>query len=381
MSNGAGRGGWPRLFGAVAAVVLVAGLSSLGSAPVFAGVLADPIGPITPIVPIDPIAPTPSSTPPARVPSDDPPAQSVDPQPARTTVVMTTPSQVDYGTPIELAATVTDASGAAAIGSLQFTVGDGVLVGSPIELVDGKARLVYGSIPNPTIPNPVLPSPPSLQIGATFIPADAAVLAPSEGSAVIEIRPATTMITVSYTAEQALEVAEQVSVSAVIEHAPLGEGEFRAADPTGTVEFSLGGIVVATAPVLAGSNIDRGFALADVVLLQQGDAELVAVYSGDVSYGASTSSAVVIPVAAATPPNRPIVAKPSPSPTPTASSTPTPMPAAAPPATSEPIEIASSPVAEVRPDRRLVIVALVTAMLMAAAAGALIAIRVRRRAA
>jgi len=366
MSGHQGRRTRGRWAAALVAALAIAGTSLLGAG-------AAQAAPITP-------SPTPAPTP----ASASAPASA----PLATTVTMTTPSVLDYGAPIDLAATVVDSTGAPAVGTVQFEISGGETFATPIELVDGAAHVVFGSILNGSI-DPYVSSPPSLAIGATFVPADPTALAPAHGSSEVTIRKGVTVVTASSAGDQLLLPSTPVMVRAELELQGFARTSYwLPAETTGTVDFLLDGVTVATSAVVPNREQRRGVAVAQITLPAQGSGTLTAVYSGDATYASSTSAPVTMTVArpSASPSAAPAPVKTAPRPTiipaPPRSDAPvTPQaetPVEAPPASS-PVAISATPVADVGPLRGLVLTGLVAALLLLAAMGALITLRLRRR--
>jgi len=307
--------------------------------------------------------------------------------PRVTTVEITSPVIVDYGSTIDLAARVVDSAGDPAAGTVQFTV-----QGSPfftdIELIDGRAHVAFAAVDNGTTVLPYYWGEPTLVVGAAFTPADGAALTPSSTSAEITIRPAPTTTSVSVTAELPPDVAYPLPVTATVGHVPLTGGAHLPKVVAGTVDFYIDGMLSATSAVQSTIGDQQGTATAMLTLPRPGAVSLTAVYSGSDAWAASTSAAVTITVAraSASPSPAPAPVKTAPRPTtipaPPRPAAPAPAPAEtaveAPPASS-PVAISATPVADVGPVRGLVLTGLVAALLLLAAAGALITIRLRRR--
>jgi len=368
MSGNEGR--WIRRWGvALFATLVISSGSLLGAATAHAA----PNAP----------SPTPSGAPsatPSRAPSSTPLA---------TTVTMTTPTTLDYGAPIDLAATVVDSTGAPAVGTVQFDIAGGTNYWTPIDLVDGSAHIVFSSLTNGTTVNPYLWSPPSLAIGATFIPADPEALEPASGAAVVTIRKGVAVVIASLAEGQTLLPSSTATVVAEIgqQGIPL-TSYWRPAEITGSLDFLLDGVVVATSPVVTYEEERRGIATAQISVPAQGTGTLTATYSGNGTYATTTSAPVALTVvpASSTPSAAPAPVKTAPRPT-TIPAPPRPAAPAAPetetaveaPPASSPVAISSTPVADVGPARGLVLTGLVAALLLLAAAGALVTIRLRRR--
>ncbi len=316
--------------------------------------------------------------------------------PLATTVTITTPLAVDYGTTIDLAARVVDAAGDPAEGTVQFTIAGGTTFFDEFDLVDGEAHVVFGAVQDGTVILPYFWRPPSLAVSAIFTPKDAAALEPSEASAVIAIGPAPTTTTVSVTAELPPSTTFPVPVSAVVGHDVLTGGAFMPLEVAGTVDFFVDGVLQATSTVQPSGESQQGLATAMLTLPRPGGAEITAVYSGSDAWATSTSEPVTLSVAAlsasssgsgsASSSTSPSAVKSAPRPTTipapprtNAPSSPEPEATAEPAPASSPVAIASSPVSEGVPVRGLLLTGLVAAILLLAASGALITIRLRRR--
>jgi hypothetical protein len=366
-------------FGIAAAGALGAlgGVGSAAALPVPEAVSSNPSTSVDP--PTAPSTPTPTPT-----PTSTPDA----PDPVATEVTVTTVDRIDYGTPLTLSAKVADDAGRPASGSVQFSVDDEP-VGAPVELADGVAELVYASSTSRGTAAPVIAEPPSVRVGARFIPSDADLLAPSEGASVVTVRQAATATAIEFTDERVLQSGRVVAATASIVRSPVGDGSFELPGVTGAVEFYFDGALVATAEVFTVEGDPRAYAITDITLGGAGDRSLVAAFTGDRVYAGSTSRTAVVPVAPApNPAPSPVVDPVAPQP-PAENAAPgaaagapaTPAPSS-PSATPDAQSIASTTAAEdarLAPGFWLVFIAIFAGLLLVASSVALVVTQVRHR--
>lgn len=188
---------------------------------------------------------------------------------ASTTTLNTSASSADAGTSITLTATVASSSGTGATptGSVSFTR-DGNALGSA-NLVNGTATFTTSALP----------------VGTDHITASYGGDANYSSSASAPLTetispPANAAATTTAVTSSAPSAAANTSVTLTATVTPSAQGPA----PTGTVSFTLNGNVLGTSPV--GSD---GTATFTTSSLETGSDPIIASYSGDSVYAASTS--------------------------------------------------------------------------------------------
>lgn len=188
---------------------------------------------------------------------------------ASTTTLTTSASSADAGTSITLTATVASSSGTGATptGSVSFTR-DGNALGSA-NLVNGTATLTTSALP----------------VGTDHITASYGGDSNYSSSASTPLTemvspPANAVATTTALTSSAPSAASNTSVTLTATITPSAQGPA----PTGTVNFTLNGNVLGSSPVGSG-----GVATFTSSSLPQGADSIVASYSGDNVYAASTS--------------------------------------------------------------------------------------------
>lgn len=188
---------------------------------------------------------------------------------ASTTTLHTSASSAAAGTSITLTATVASSSGTGATpsGSVSFTR-DGNALGS-VNLVNGTATLTTSALP----------------VGSDHITASYGGDSNYSSSASAPLTetispPANAVATTTALTSSVPSAASNTAVTLTATITPSTQGPA----PTGTVNFTLDGNVLGTSPVGSG-----GVATFTSSSLPLGNDSIVASYSGDSSYGASTS--------------------------------------------------------------------------------------------
>ncbi|RFA15514.1 hypothetical protein B7R22_06710 [Subtercola boreus] len=195
-----------------------------------------------------------------------------------------------------LSVSVRDESGQPGVGTVQFTIMGGTTFQVPQTLVDGVAEVEFGSTsfgpePGQETVDPYFQLPPGFDIGALFVPADPLVQAPSSGRADLTITPATPTVSGGWGGDVvSLPVGGTIELKAVVSAPPV-EGSYTLLDPTGSVDFYLGGVLVASAPLVQDSTQPDGVSGASALATSQtaGEQKLEIVYSGDTNYSAARS--------------------------------------------------------------------------------------------
>jgi Bacterial Ig-like domain (group 3) len=177
--------------------------------------------------------------------------------------VVTTPASTVFGQQATATATVTAVIGTPT-GAVQFAV-DGADLGAPVEVVAGTATsgLLLDASAQPLAPS-------SHEITALFSPTDPTVFGSSTGSVSHVVAKAATSISLAVTSTK---------LTATV--APVSPG---AGEVTGVVEFSVGGVKVGEATLLA------GVATLDYVVPSGLAQTVAAVFAGDATHTGSSVS-------------------------------------------------------------------------------------------
>ncbi|GAA2222295.1 hypothetical protein GCM10009851_01260 [Herbiconiux moechotypicola] len=201
-------------------------------------------------------------------------------------------SSADPADPVATVAPVAPVSG-----TVQFSDSGGRALGDPVIVVDGQAVLDPAAL---RTSGGGLPTAPGVTVRAEFLPADESEFAPSSAETTVAIRQGSTSTAVEFTSDRSLQAGRSISATAIVTRSAGSSGLDGMADATGTVEFYYDGALVSTATVFSVPGDARAYALSDITLGGAGDRSLVAVYSGDAVFAASTSGTAIVSVSPAT---------------------------------------------------------------------------------